>query len=631
MDNEYIGYSGMGSFVQRGGSNTASTELAIGINAGSSGSYTLTDNGQLNAGWDYVGYSGSATFTQFSGTHTANSLLGIGMQAGANGTYTLSGGALSGQEWVGESGTGTFNQTGGTNTLGFTHLVIGDASGGSGSYSLSGGLLSAAYDEYLGNYGVGSFAQSGGTHALSADLFMARYAGSSALYTLSGSGILSTAVEYIGYYGTAVFTQAGGLNTTQYATLGGYTGSSGTYNLNGGTLSVRSVSGGPGAAAFNFNGGVLQFVSIYTETSSMPMTLGSGGAATFDTAGATVTFSGALSGPGSLAKVDSGTLILAAPNTYSGNTLISGGTLALGSPLALQNSTLDTSGGGTVSFGTLTAATLGGLTGPGTLTLANASSSAVALSVGNNGTSTTYAGTLQGSGSLNKIGSGTLNLAGSNTYTGATTVSQGKLLVDGWLTNSAVSVNSGGTLGGTGNLGSVTVSSSGSLSPGDSLGVLHLSGNLTLLAGAAMDYELDGFSTDDEISMPSGLLTLSGQQFSDFHFSWTNGFGPGTYTLVNAQSITGLGSNTSGTIDGLPATLVVQGSGNNQDLVLSVTPEPGTLVLLAVGTIGLVGYGLRRRATRRTAKPAAFDQPDVPAILSFPSHSSTASVARRAA
>ena len=50
--------------------------------------------------------------------------------------------------------------------------------------------------------------------------------------------------------------------------------------------------------------------------------------------------------------------------------------------------------------------------------------------------------------------------------------------------------------------------------------------------------------------MPSSLLTLSGQQFSDFHFTWTGGFGPGTYTLVNAQSITGLGSNTSGTIDG---------------------------------------------------------------------------------
>ena len=83
-------------------------------------------------------------------------------------------------------------------------------------------------------------------------------------------------------------------------------------------------------------------------------------------------------------------------------------------------------------------------------------------------------------------------ISGSNTYTGQTTVIQGKLVVDGWLTNSAVSVN-GGTLGGTGNLTSVTVNPGGTLAPGDPQGVLHLSGSLTLLSGAAMDYEWTEF------------------------------------------------------------------------------------------------------------------------------------------
>ena len=46
---------------------------------------------------------------------------------------------------------------------------------------------------------------------------------------------------------------------------------------------------------------------------------------------------------------------------------------------------------------------------------------------------------------LNKSGTGRLTLSGSNTYSSPTTISQGKLVVDGWLTNSAVSVNSGGT------------------------------------------------------------------------------------------------------------------------------------------------------------------------------------------
>ncbi len=64
----------------------------------------------------------------------------------------------------------------------------------------------------------------------------------------------------------------------------------------------------------------------------------------------------------------------------------------------------------------------------------------------------------------------------------------------------------------------------------------------------------------------------------------------------------------------------------------AVTPEPSSLVLLAAGAFGLLGYGWRRRrAARRTVRPAAFDQQDAPPILSFPSQSSPASAARRVA
>ena len=241
---------------------------------------------------------------------------------------------------------------------------------------------------------------------------------------------------------------------------------------------------------------------------------------------------------------------------------------------------------------------------------------------------------------VNKTGAGLLVLSGSNTYSGPTTINQGKLVLDGWLTNSAVTVNSGGTLSGTGSLTSVTVNAGGKLAPGDLLGVLHLSGNLTLALGATMDYDLNGVPIGNEVLMPTGQLILSGQQFADFNVTPQAGFGPGTYTLIDAGSISGsLGASTSGTIGGYPATLAVQSSGSDQDLVLNVTPEPSTLALLAAGAMGLAGYVWRQRRRRRSLSLAGVpadsrddetdSQADGPAILALPSR--RARSARRAA
>ena len=394
------------------------------------------------------------------------------------------------------------------------------------------------------------------------------------------------ALEYIGYSGSGAFSQSGGTNRANSIILASNPGSSGSYNLNGGLLVTASLSQALGTATFNFGGGTLQPASSMSSTLAMTLT-GSGGNACVNTGGFGMTLSAPLSGPGGLIKAGSGALILSATNTYSGNTLVSGGTLVVASPLALQDSTLDTSGSGKLSFGNIPNATFGGLSGSGTLNLF------LSLNVGSNNANTTFSGALNGFGFLTKIGSGTLTLSGSNANMEPTTVSQGKLVVDGWLTNSAVSVSSG-TLGGSGHLSSVAVSPGGTLAPGDSQGVMQLSGNLTLLSGAAMDYEFDGSVTDDEVSMPTGTLSLNNQQFSDFNFTPLAGFGQGTYTLIVAGSVSGNLASNSGMVGGYAATLAVQGN----DLVLNVVPEPCTLVLLAAGTLGLLGYGLRRKAVR---------------------------------
>lgn len=80
---------------------------------------------------------------------------------------------------------------------------------------------------------------------------------------------------------------------------------------------------------------------------------------------------------------------------------------------------------------------------------------------------------------LTKAGSATLTLTAANTYTGATTINQGRLTIDGSLAG-AVTVNSGGTLAGAGSLASVNVNAGGCLSPGDAPGTIALNGTLAL-------------------------------------------------------------------------------------------------------------------------------------------------------
>ena len=91
--------------------------------------------------------------------------------------------------------------------------------------------------------------------------------------------------------------------------------------------------------------------------------------------------------------------------------------------------------------------------------------------------------------------------------------------------------------------------------------------------------------------MPNNTLALGGQDFDNFSFATEPDFGPGTYTLIEAQAISGsLGASANGTIDGLAANIAIQGG----DVVLNVVPEPSTLVLLGAGFLGLMVWARRR-------------------------------------
>ena len=387
-----------------------------------------------------------------------------------------------------------------------------------------------------------------------------------------------------------------------------------TLDLSGGSQQVASLAGA---------GSVVNSSSVSPSVLSLSSTSGS------------TTFGGMIQGGGSLGTISlviggSGMQMLAGSNSYTGGTTINAGTLQVAGSASLPG--YSTAGKITVAGGGMLAVSAGGsgwtsanitslLAGNGSR-FAAGSTLGIDTTAGN----LSYGSSIAGSLGLAKLGANTLTLSGSNTYTGRTTVNQGELFVNGSLV-SPVTVNSGGTLGGMGNLGSGTVSAGGQIAPGSPLGTMHFSGGLVLAAGAQMDYDLDLPGTSSIISC-GNLVLGSPLQFSSFDFTTTTNFQQGTYYLIEANSLPGgsLGTSTSGAIGDYSATLAVQGN----NLVLKVVPEPGTLALLAAGAIGLVGYGWRRRKAR-LAKPTAIDQQDTPPTLSFRPHSSPASAARRAA
>ncbi len=217
---------------------------------------------------------------------------------------------------------------------------------------------------------------------------------------------------------------------------------------------------------------------------------------------------------GSLTKNGAGTLSLSNANTFTGNTLVSAGTLKVGNNLALQNSTLDTSGAGVVNVTDYTTPTLGGLSGSkdltSVITTGYGSVTALTLNPGT-GITDTYSGAIANGASnmtLTKSGAGTQVLSGANTYTGATTVSAGRLVVSGSIGNSAVTVSGAGTILATDAAasfgGTLAINNGAILAAGDAgaAGTATVTGATTFNNGSIFSWDINstGLSYDRLIS-----------------------------------------------------------------------------------------------------------------------------------
>jgi len=295
----------------------------------------------------------------------------------------------------------------------------------------------------------------------------------------------------------------------------------------------------------------------------------------------TLLVSSSISGSGAVTVIAGGTIVLTGTNSYQGQTTISNGTLQLGN------------GGTSGSLGSATLITSGG--GNGTL-------------VFNRSDNFTVANNLFNTLKVVQNGAGTTTLSANSSYSGATTVNAGTLLVTGSISGSTTTVN-GGTLAGTGFAGPVNVMSGGTVLPGSSTGSgIFSTGDFSLASGAHLTLELGGTSGAGTTGTLFSELNVTGSVslFGDVQVSLFGGFTPqvnDTFLIIfndDVDPVSGAFSNAPGNIftsAGYQFQVnYAANSGNDVTIkVLSAIPEPGTLMSLAGGVAVLLGWRRTRR------------------------------------
>jgi fibronectin-binding autotransporter adhesin len=225
---------------------------------------------------------------------------------------------------------------------------------------------------------------------------------------------------------------------------------------------------------------------------------------------------------------------------------------------------------------------------------------------------TTFAGVISSSGtpttSFVKQGSGRLVLSGVNTYTGATRVEGGDLVVTGSVSGGATIAGPAAVLSGTGTVGAVTLTN-GTLTSGNSSIAPLATGNLALSGGTTL-FELAADGSSDNLNVTgtvdftapvqlalsynadlatSTVFTLIANDGAD-PLSLTAGGGlfAGATALTPGTSF----SYTSGGFNEFFEVSYTGGDGN--DLTLTVVPEPSA-ILSILGGLGLLLAPRRRR------------------------------------
>ncbi len=371
-----------------------------------------------------------------------------------------------------------------------------------------------------------------------------------------------------------------------------------TLNLGGNTLSVTSgllllapttgvvntVSNG----TVDFGGaeGIINTPNLGTVVVSANLQ-GSNG---FTKAGAsTLTLTGSAAGVSGPVHVAAGVLQMGAADRLAGNsavTLHNTTAVQLSAPKANVVTVLDLN-----NFDQ----TIGSLAGGGA-SGGNVALGAATLTTGGDNTSTQYDGVISGSGNVVKTGSGVWKVSGNNTYTGSTTVNAGTMVVNGASASSSVTIGENGMLKGSGNFAG-NVSVAGILSPGDTVGTMTLTGDLSFANGSAINFELGTlkdlivFTGIGQDLISAGPIALNyilgagfvaGQSYTLFDWSGSTGFNASGFDV----------NDLSGTAGGYTAEYSVIGS--TVAVTFTAVPEPSVTILMGLG-VAMVAVVTRRR------------------------------------
>ncbi|WP_426534995.1 autotransporter outer membrane beta-barrel domain-containing protein [Bradyrhizobium sp. McL0615] len=469
---------------------------------------TVTCSGNTPAGFQAGGGVDNLTVNVLSGATVSNGggvIIGVNdfnavtnsgtLSAGPNSTGIFAGvnntivNAASGVITLGAHGVGIFT-AGNSTVTNAGAITVGNAAG------LSGAIVGINDDNTVSNL-AGATITAGsnadgillqGNRAIVNNAGTISTTGSGAAIDVFGTDALVTSngLLNIGSNGAGIATQGDRALITHFGTINGGAGSVGiAYNGLSGTINQS------GQLLLGNNAvGILVFGDSNTITNSGAITVGNGGS------GIDVSSSG------------------------GSNSIINTGKINVGAGAA----GIHLGGTGTVfNSGTINAAI-----GFAAIELCGCGNSVLTLGPGSvinglvlgNGTDTFQLG---GSGkdnfNLSLIGAGnqydgfsTFNKVGSSNWTVTGTGAQdwnvlgGTLSVNGVI-NGLVTINAGGTLGGTGTIDNVLVNG-GVLAPGNSIGTLNVAGSLTFSAASSYMVEISGASSD--LTRVTGVATLGG-------------------------------------------------------------------------------------------------------------------------